>query len=164
MAKKYGNFFNPAPSSLSDLQNDNNFLAIKEFTLNSSTLKGNTSYAITGLTPGSIITKISLIVNTVFASSSSTKTIELKTDANQVLFSKDWNDPTIKAAYSTDCYYVYSGNTNEIVVNHNLNAMTAGSAVLRFELYEALPSYTTAATSDGATYMTADQTAVEVTT
>lgn len=163
-ALKYGIFTNPMPTSLSDLVNDKNYMAIREYILDSSSLSGTTQVAINDLLAGSTITKISLNIMTPFKSSNATDTIEVVSDSGIVLLDKSWNDPSIKSNYETDAFYVTSGNTNEIFVKHTLSGMTAGLAVLRVELYENITEYEALQTQSGEDYITTDNKTVEVTT
>ena len=147
---KYGIFVNPTPKSLSDLQNDNNYMAIKEYVLNSDALSGST------------IVKMSLHVRTPFVSTNISDTIEVSTDTDKVLLAQECNDPNRAGDYSSDCYYITSGNQNEILVHHTLSNMTAGVAILRIELYENIPEYEELTTSDNTVYTTKDNVTTEV--
>ena len=160
---KYGFFVNPSPTSLSDLVNDNNYMVIREYTLDPATLKTGSAIAINDIKAGSTITKVSLNVKGAFKSSVSNPIISVVSDSGKILMNSDWNDPTIVNNYSTDCYYVTSGNTNELVVSHNITNPTSGLATLRIELYENLPEYTELQTQSGENYITTDSKTVEVT-
>ena len=118
---KYGIFVNPTPKSLSDLQNDNNYMAIKEYPLTPEVLLKGHSFVINDLKAGSIIINISLEVKTPFITKMNNDAIEVVTDSNNVLFSKNINDLNVTGKYMTDCYYITNGNINEIIVNHTLN-------------------------------------------
>ena len=85
---KYGIFVNPTPKSLSDLQNDNNYMAIKEYVLNSDALSGSTAIAISDLKAGSTIVKMSLHVRTPFVSTNISDTSEVRTDTDKVLLAQ----------------------------------------------------------------------------
>lgn len=159
---RYGFFNAPAPTSLSDLVNDNNYMVIREYTLDPATLKSSRNIPINDIKADSTITKVSLNVITPVKSSTSDPQISVITDSGMTLMDASWNDPTIADNYSTDCYYLSSGNLNEIVVSHNISNPTAGSITLRIELYESVHNYEELLTSDAAEYKTADSKNVEV--
>ena len=159
---KYGIFVNPTPKSLSDLQNDNNYMAIKEYVLNSDVLSGSTAIAINDLKAGSTIVKMSLHVRTPFVSTNISDTIEVSTDTDKVLLAQECNDPNRAGDYSSDCYYITSGNQNEILVHHTLSNMTAGVAILKIKIYENIPEYEELTTSDNTVYTTKDNVTTEV--
>lgn len=159
---RYGFFNAPAPTSLSDLVNDNNYMVIREYTLDPATLKGGNIIPINDIKADSTITKISLNVITPTKSSTTNPQISVITDSGMTLMDAEWNDPTIADNYSTDCYYLSSGNLNEIAVSHNISNPTAGDITLRIELYESIHSYEELLTSDSKVFNTADQKAVEV--
>lgn len=161
---RYGFFNTPAPTSLSDLINDNNYMVIREYTLDLATLKSSNIIPIEDIKADSTITKVSLNVTTPVVSSTSNPQISVITDSGMTLMSADWNDPTIANNYSTDCYYLSSGNLNEIVVSHNITNPTKGLITLRLELYESINSYEELLTSDSKAFNTADHKSVEVTT
>lgn len=161
---RYGFFNTPAPTSLSDLINDNNYMVIREYTLDLATLKSSNIIPIEDIKADSTITKVSLNVTTPVVSSTSNPQISVITDSGMTLMSADWNDPTIANNYSTDCYYLSSGNLNEIVVSHNITNPTKGSITLRLELYESINNYEELLTSDSKAFNTADHKSVEVTT
>ena len=154
---KYGAFINPSPKSLSDLINDNNYMSIREYILDTDSLKGNSANA------GSSIVRVSLNVKTPFVSPNSVNIIEVVSDTNQVLLSSAANDPAIANNYISECSYITSGNDNEVLVKHNLSGMTAGLAILRIELYENINDYEPIATSDSKDYNTMDQNTVDAT-
>ena len=116
----YGYFVNPVPSSLSDLQNDNNYLAIREYKLNKDTLSQGSSITIDDLKAGSTIVKIALKVDNIFTSKENNDAIEIVTDSGETLFSKSSNDMNVTGTYSSDCYYMTNGNENELSINHTL--------------------------------------------
>ena len=159
---KYGIFVNPTPKSLSDLQNDNNYMAIKEYVLNRDVLSGSTAIAISDLKDGSTIVKVSLHVRTPFVSTNTSDTIEVSTDTGKVLLAQECNDPKRAGDYSSDCYYITNGNQNEILVHHTLSNMTAGIAILRINLYENIPEYEELTTADNTVYTTKDNVTTEV--
>lgn len=161
---RYGFFNTPAPTSLSDLINDNNYMVIREYTLDLATLKSSNIIPIEDIKADSTITKVSLNVTTPVVSSTSNPQISVITDSGMTLMSADWNDPTIANNYSTDCYYLSSGNLNEIVVSHNITNPTKGLITLRLELYESINSYEELLTSDSKAFNTADHKSIEVTT
>ena len=160
---KYGAFINPSPKSLSDLINDNNYMSIREYILDATSLNGNSAIAISDLNAGSSIVRVSLNVKTPFVSPNSVNTIEVVSDTNQILLSSAANDPAIANNYITECSYITSGNDNEVLVKHNLSGMTAGLAILRIELYENINDYEPIATSDSKDYNTMDQKTVDAT-
>lgn len=159
---KYGFFINPSPTSLSDLTNDNNYMAIREYILDSSVLANTTTVAINDISAGSTIVKVSLNVRLPFSNDAPTNTFEVTTDSGHILMNSNCNDPKIVNNYSTDTFYVMNGNINELVVHHNLANATSGLAILRIELYENLPDYEELRTSDNKIYMTKDQISVDV--
>nr|DAJ90353.1 MAG TPA: hypothetical protein [Caudoviricetes sp.] len=159
---KYGVFINPSPKSLSDLINDNNYMSIREYILDVTSLKGNSAIAISDLNAGSSIVRVSLNVKTPFVSSNSVNTIEVISDSNNILMDASWNDPAIASIYSSDCRYTVNGNNNEILVKHTLSGITKGYAILRIELYENIPEYTELQTKSGQNYNTSDQKTVDV--
>ncbi len=116
----YGYFVNPVPSSLSDLQNDNNYLAIREYKLNKDTLSQGSTITIDDLKAGSTIVKIALKVDNAFTSKENNDAIEIVTDSGETLFSKTSNDMNVTGTYSSDCYYMTNGNENELSINHTL--------------------------------------------
>ncbi len=160
---KYGYFINPSPTSLSDLVNDHNYMVIRDYILDSSTLKGSNVIAISDLAAGSVITKIVIKIETPFKSSNTTNTIEIASDSGSILMDASWNDPAIASDYSSDCFYVVNGNNNEVLVNHTLSSITEGYAILHIEMYENTPEYETLQTQSGEDYNTADQKTVDVT-
>ena len=117
---KYGYFVNPAPNALSDLQNDNNYLAIREYKLNKDTLSQGSTITIDDLKAGSTIVKIALKVDNAFTSEENNDAIEIVTDSGETLFSKNSNDMNVTGTYSSDCYYMTNGNENELSINHTL--------------------------------------------
>lgn len=159
---RYGFFNTPAPTSLSDLVNDNNYMVIREYTLDPTTLKSSSTIPINDIKADSTITKVSLNVTTPIKSSTTNPQISVITDSGMTLMDADWNDPTIADNYATDCYYLSSGNTNEIAVSHNIINPTEGLITLRIELYESIHSYEELLTSDSKTFNTADKKTVEV--
>ena len=122
---KNGLFINPIPNSLSDLQNDYNYLITKEYKLNESNLSKSSSIIIDDIKAGSTIVEISLKVNSAFTSNKNTANtaIEIVTDSGKTLFSKNINDMNVTGNYMTDCYYVTNGNENELIVNHTLKSI-----------------------------------------
>ena len=116
---KNGLFINPIPNSLSDLQNNYNYLITKEYKLNESNLSKSPSITIDDIKAGSTIVEISLKVNSVFTSNKNAA-IEIVTDSGETLFSKNINDMNVTGTYSSDCYYKTTGNENEININHTL--------------------------------------------
>lgn len=159
---RYGFFNSPAPTSLSDLVNDNNYMVIREYTLDPATLKSNSVIPINDIKADSTITKVSLNVATPIKSSTENPQISVITDSGMTLMDSDWNDPTISDNYATDCYYLSSGNLNEIAVSHNITNPTDGLITLRIELYESIHSYEELITSDSKTFNTADNKSIEV--
>ena len=107
---KYGHFIYPAPNALSELQNDNNYLAIREYPLTEDILSQDSSFVINDLKAGSTIIKMSVNVKTPFISKLNSDTIEVVTDNGETLFSKNLNDMNVTGNYMTDCYYVTNGN------------------------------------------------------
>ena len=160
---KYGYFINPSPTSLSDLVNDHNYMVIRDYILDSSTLKGSNVIAISDLAAGSVIIKIAIKVETPFKSNKTTNTIEVASDSGSILMDASWNDPAIASDYSSDCFYVVNGNNNEVLVNHTLSGITAGYAILHLEMYENISEYEPLQTQSGQDYNTADQKTVDVT-
>lgn len=158
----YGFFNSPAPTSLSDLVNDNNYMVIREYTLDPAALKSGSIIPINGIKADSTITKVSLNVTSPIKSSTTNPQISVITDSGMTLMDDDWNDPTIADNYSTDCYYLSSGNMDEIVVSHNISNPTEGLITLRIEMYESIHSYEELLTSDSKTFNTADHNSVEV--
>ena len=59
---KYGAFISPNPTKMSDLQNDNNYIIIREYELNSASLTGNSSIGIQNIDAGNVITNIGVII------------------------------------------------------------------------------------------------------
>ena len=116
---KNGLFINPIPNSLSDLQNNYNYLITKEYKLNESNLSKSPSITIDDIKAGSTIVEISLKVNSAFTSNKNAA-IEIVTDSGETLFSKNINDMNVTGTYSSDCYYKTTGNENEININHTL--------------------------------------------
>ena len=116
---KNGLFINPIPNSLSDLQNNYNYLITKEYKLNESNLSKSPSITIDDIKAGSTIVEISLKVNSVFTSNKNAA-IEIVTDSGETLFSKNINDMNVTGTYRSDCYYKTNGNENEININHTL--------------------------------------------
>lgn len=161
---RYGFFNAPAPTSLSDLVNDNNYMVIREYTLDPATLKGSSIIPINDIKSDSTITKVSLNVTTPIKSSTANPQISVITDSGMTLMDAPWNDPTIADNYSTDCYYLSSGNLNEVVVSHNISNPTEGRITLRIELYESIHSYEELLTSDSKVFNTADKKSIEVVT
>ena len=117
---KNGLFINPIPNSLSDLQNNYNYLITKEYKLNESNLSKSPSITIDDIKAGSTIVEISLKVNSAFVSEENDNAIEIVTDSGETLFSKNINDMNVTGTYSSDCYYKTTGNENEININHTL--------------------------------------------
>lgn len=157
-----GSFINHNPTKLSDLQNDTKYIAIYDYILDASTVKGNSSISINNIIEGSIITNISLKVNIPFVSNNTKDTIEVITDSGEILMDKSWNDPNIQANYSVECSYTINGNQNEIIINHSLSEITKGSAILRIELYAINTEYEELLTVDNTVYTTIDSEPVEV--
>ena len=116
---KNGLFINPIPNSLSDLQNNYNYLITKEYKLNESNLSKSPSITIDDIKAGSTIVEISLKVNSAFTSNKNAA-IEIVTDSGETLFSKNINDMNVTGTYSSDCYYKTTGNENELSINHTL--------------------------------------------
>lgn len=135
MAQRYGGLSLPSPRKTSDLKNDSRFLSIYDYVLNSSVLSGGTSISISDLPTGAIVTRVELRVNTAFKTSTTAQHDIEVTNANGtvVLMDNTWNDPNVVGNYSTECYHVISG---AIKVTHDLKYITAGSAILRFYVYE----------------------------
>ena len=130
---KYGYFVNPAPNALSDLQNDNNYLAIREYKLNKDTLSQGSTITIDDLKAGSTIVKISLKVDNVFTSEENNDAIEIVTDSGETLFSKSSNDMNVTGTYSSDCYYMTNGNENELSINHTLYSIPDKFVTVTFD-------------------------------
>ena len=159
---KYGYFIKPSPTSLSGLVNDHNYMVIRDYILDTSTLQGSNAISINDLTAGSVITKIAIKVETPFKSNNPVDTIEVVTDSNNILMDASWNDPAIASNYSSDCFYVVNGNNNEVLVKHTLSGITEGYAILHIEMYENIPEYTELQTKSGQNYNTSDQKTVDV--
>ena len=159
---KYGAFISPNPTKMSDLQNDNNYIIIREYELNSASLTGNSSIGIQNIDAGNVITNIGLKIITPFASNNASDTIEVATDSGEVLMDKSWNDPNLEGYYSAECLYEVNGNENEILIKHTLSAMTSGSAILRIEMYGNNAAYDELLTSDNTVYTTKDNQTTEV--
>ena len=96
---KYGAFISPNPTKMSDLQNDNNYIIIREYVLDAASLAGTTSIKIDDIEAGNVITNIGLNVTTPFVSSNNDDTIEVITDSGTVLMNKAWNDPNDRKLY-----------------------------------------------------------------
>lgn len=135
MAQRYGGLSLPNPTRTSNLSNDSRFLSIHDYVLNSSVLSGGTTLTISDLPQGAIIIRIDIRVSTAFTTNPDSQHNIKVTNAagTTVLMDNEWNDPNVVGNYSTECYHTISGN---IKVTHDLSALTAGSAVLRFHLYE----------------------------
>lgn len=135
MASRYGGVALPASTKTSSLVNDSRFLSIHDYILNSSVLSGGSSLTITDLPQGAIIIKIELRVSTAFKTNPDVQHDIEVTNANgsTVLMDNEWNDPNVVGNYSTECNHTISTN---IKITHNLSSMTAGSAILRFHVYE----------------------------
>lgn len=159
---KYGAFISPNPTKMSDLENDNNYIIIREYVLDAASLAGTTSIKIDDIEAGNVITNIGLNVTTPFVSSNNNDTIEVVTDSGIVLMDKTWNDPNAIGNYTTDCVYEIVGNPDEIIINHTLSGMTAGYAILRIEMYGNNATYEELLTSDNTVYTTKDNVATEV--
>ena len=159
---KYGAFISPNPTKMSDLQNDNNYIIIREYELNSASLNGNSPIGIQNIDAGNVITNIGLKVIIPFASNNANDTIEIVTDSGEVLMDKSWNDPNLEGYYSTECLYEVNGNENEILIKHTLSAMTSGSAILRIEMSGNNAAYDELLTSDNTVYTTKDNQTTEV--
>ena len=99
---KYGAFISPNPTKMSDLENDNNYIIIREYILDAASLAGTTSIKIDDIEAGNVITNIGLNVTTPFVSSNNDDTIEVITDSGTVLMNKAWNDPNVIGNYTTD--------------------------------------------------------------
>lgn len=159
---KYGAFISPNPTKMSDLENDNNYIIIREYVLDAASLAGTTSIKIDDIEAGNVITNIGLNVTTPFVSSNNDDTIEVITDSGTVLMNKAWNDPNVIGNYTTDCVYEIDGNPDEIIINHTLSGMTAGYAILRIEMYGNNATYEELLTSDNTVYTTKDNVTTEV--
>ena len=159
---KYGAFISPNPTKMSDLENDNNYIIIREYVLDAASLAGTTSIKIDDIEAGNVITNIGLNVTTPFVSSNNDDTIEVITDSGTVLMNKAWNDPNVIGNYITDCAYEIVGNPDEIIINHTLSGMTAGYAILRIEMYGNNATYEELLTSDNTVYTTKDNVTTEV--
>ena len=159
---KYGAFISPNPTKMSDLENDNNYIIIREYVLDAASLVGTTSIKIDDIEAGNVITNIGLNVTTPFVSSNNNDTIEVTTDSGTVLMDKTWNDPNVIGNYTTDCADEIVGNPDEIIINHTLSGMTAGYAILRIEMYGNNATYEELLTSDNTVYTTKDNVTTEV--
>lgn len=135
MSSRYGSMALPNLKKTSSLVNDSRFLSIHDYVLNSSVLSGGSTLAITDLPQGAIIIRVDIRVNTAFTTNPDTQhNIEITTaNGATVLMDNEWNDPNVVGNYSTECYHTISGN---LKVTHDLSSMTAGSALLRFHVYE----------------------------
>ena len=159
---KYGAFISPNPTKMSDLENDNNYIIIREYVLNADSLAGTTSIKIDDIEAGNVITNIGLNVTTPFVSSNNNDTIEVVTDSGIVLMDKTWNDPNAIGNYTIDCVYEIFCNLDEIIFIHTLSRMTAGYTILRIEMYGNNATYEELLTSDNSVYTTKDNVATEV--
>ena len=159
---KYGAFISPNPTKMSDLENDNNYIIIREYALDVASLAGTTSIKIDDIEAGNVITNIGLNVTTPFVSSNNDDTIEVITDSGTVLMNKAWNDPNVIGNYITDCAYEIVGNPDEIIVNHTLSDIIAGYAILHIEMYGNNTTYEELLTSDNTVYTTKDNVTTEV--
>ena len=123
-------------ASITDLIKDRtrNHSSIWKYSLDSSTLAGETELTIQDLPVDGVITRIELRVITAFVSSLDQNNIDVVGDSSEVLMDADWNDPNTTGNYITDCYYEISANG--ITVSHDLSDMTAGSAILLLHVFQ----------------------------
>ena len=123
----------PNPTKTSDLVNDSNYLAIREYILNASVLSGGDTLIINDLPINAIITRVELMVTTAFATAQDQNNIDILGADSSVLMDADWNDPQTVGNYCTDCYYEITGN---VLVVHDMTSITAGRAILRLFVYD----------------------------
>ena len=134
MSATRGGFSIPTPDKTSQLTNDAQFMSVKEYALTPAVLQGSTTYTISDIPAGSVIHQVDILVNTAFASSATQNNLAVKGSDNTVLMDSGWNDPNTVGNYTTKCNYTV---TSTIKVVHDLNAATAGNAILRVYLHTA---------------------------
>lgn len=142
----YGAFHSPSTSSVSD-----KYLSIREYDLN------DLPEVLVDIPEDSIVTKIMLIIDSVYDSGSSFKLVN---DIDQVLFDSTWNDPTTEGAYYTELNYHSARGKGELCINNGL--VGNGNGTLRIELYQTNNVYYQLLTSDDLVFTTADGTQIDI--
>ena len=132
MSATKGSLSVPAPEKTSQLTNDSRYLSVIEYVLSETNLKSKTSLTISDLPTGSIIQEIEVRVTTPFTPTTTQYNLAISGSNGAVLMSANCNDPNTAGVYHTDCYYEV---TSTVVITHNMNNITAGSAIVRFFVY-----------------------------
>ena len=156
-----GGFSLPTAQRTSQLINDTRFSSIREYVLNSSSLKGSSQIDISDIGVNSVIYRIDLIVLSAFSDSTGAQhSIRVYTD-DSTLMAAECNDPNEVGTYATDCYATIKSN-GSIHISHTLSNMLTGSAILRFYIYNNIDEYARLLTSDMLYYHTIDRQGADV--
>lgn len=158
----YGPFTLPPARKTSELENNSRFSSIREYAVNSSTLSGSIILEVDDLPANAIIYQIDIMIRSPFTVEGSQANLEVQTKKNDILMSREWNDPTVNGTYSSECYYITDGSSGEVRIVHNLGSNTSGLFILRLYLYENVGQYESFMTSQNQQYRTMDHVAMNV--
>ena len=161
MAAVVGSFCLPPVTKTSELINDTRFTSLHEYVLDVSTLTGTTALDINDLPAGSTIYRIELVVFSPLNGGNVTETISVN-GGSSILMGAQWNNPSVRGTYVTDCYYTTGGASGELIVHHSLASISSGMALLRLHVYNNVVDYTDLLTVNGQVYYTMDERSVEL--
>lgn len=156
-----GIFVLPPVRKTSELENNSRFSSIREYAVNASTLSGTVMLELDDLPANAIVYQIDLLVNQAFTSASAMN-LEVQSKHQDILFSKNWNDPGKLGTYSSQCYYITDGSSGEIRLLHSLGGSLSGLFILRLYLYENVTHYESLITSEDERYATMDHSPILV--
>lgn len=163
MAAVYGNLMLPTAQRTSQLVNDTRFSSIREYVLNTESMKDTETLEISDLALDSVIYRIDLIVFNPFTILDGTiPNIEVVDENDTILLDKDWNEPSISDTYSSNCYSTINSLNTKLKINHNLGSSFNGDAILRLYLYNNIGEYVHLLTSDNLYYKTMDNIGIDV--
>lgn len=111
---------------------DDRLNVIEDFHLNRDTLLNTEECEVTGLTPGSLVYRIDVVINTAFTTEIDVQhNIAIYGENNEVLMPAEWSDPNIENCYSTSLNYTI-GRNGTLRIVHDLGEMTSGIGVIKF--------------------------------
>ena len=165
MAKSIGSLTLPQGSLVtrtSQLENDSRFSSVYEYVLTNTSLSSSVTLNISNIPSNSIITKVEMYVVDPFVDSYGNPVSISIEGGESTLMDGKWNDPCEIGLYSTDCYYIVKGTTNELNINHNAGNCIEGTVIIRFVTYQTPTSYEAFATVDDMDFASADRSLINV--
>lgn len=105
---------------------------VEEYSLDETTLSGNSEFEIANFAKGSMVYKIDVIVSSEFVTNPNKQhNIAIYGEDDSVLMPESWNDPNVSGCYSTSLNYTV-GSSGVIRIKHDLGEMIRGNGAVKF--------------------------------